>query len=67
MAFFLTGMMDHNRAELVLTADRTINNIVFVEELVATAPEIPGWKFTALKPALDIENACHSALFFDGK
>lgn len=54
--FFLTGMMDDNRAELVLTADGTINNIVFVEELVAAAPEISGWKFTALKPALDIEN-----------
>ena len=27
-----------------------------MEELVEAAPEIPGWKFTALKPAIPIEN-----------
>jgi hypothetical protein len=54
--FFLTGMFDDNTAELILTADGIISNIVFVEELVAAAPLIPGWKFTALKPPLDIEN-----------
>ena len=54
--FFLAGMLDDNTAELVLTADGNIKNIVFVEELVEQAPEIKGWKFTALKPALDIEN-----------
>jgi len=54
--FFLAGMLDDNTAELILTADGNIKNIVFVEELVAQAPKIKGWKFTALKPALDIEN-----------
>ena len=54
--FYLTGMLDDNTAELVLTADGTIKNIVFVEELVSIAPTILGWKFTALKPALDISN-----------
>lgn len=54
--FFLAGMLDDNTAELVLTADGNIMNIAFVEELVAQAPKITGWKFTALKPALDIEN-----------
>jgi hypothetical protein len=54
--FFLAGMLDNDTAELVLTADGNIKNIVFVEELVAQAPKIKGWKFTALKPALDIEN-----------
>ncbi|RZJ50497.1 MAG: DUF695 domain-containing protein [Flavobacterium sp.] len=54
--FFLTGMMDDNTAELVLTADGALKNIVFVEELVEAAPVIEGWKFTALKPSLNIED-----------
>ncbi|WP_151797560.1 DUF695 domain-containing protein [Acinetobacter bereziniae] len=52
--FFLTGMSDPETAELILTPDGVIANIIFVEELVAAAPEIGGWKFTALKPASDI-------------
>lgn len=54
--WYLTGMYDDNTAELVITADGEIRNIVFVEELVAAAPVIKGWKFTALKPALDLKN-----------
>jgi len=54
--FYLTGMYDDNTVELVLTADGDTKNIVFVEELVKAAPEILGWKFTSLKPALDIKN-----------
>ncbi|WP_243718048.1 DUF695 domain-containing protein [Pedobacter changchengzhani] len=54
--FFLTGMVNDNTAELVFTADGAIANFVFVEELVASAPKLDGWIFTALKPALDIEN-----------
>jgi hypothetical protein len=54
--FFLTGMLDEKTAELILTADGNIKNIVFVEELVHAAPAISGWKFTALKPATDIKN-----------
>lgn len=53
--FFLTGMVDENTVELVFTADGVLKNIVFVEELVAAAPPISGWKFTALKPPLEIE------------
>jgi hypothetical protein len=49
--FYLTGMFDNNTVELILTADGAVKNIVFVEELINTAPSIPGWKFTALKPA----------------
>ena len=54
--FYLTGMYDDNTVELVFTADGNTKNIVFIEELVEQAPKINGWKFTALKPALDIEN-----------
>jgi len=54
--FYLTGMFDDNTAELILTADGVVKNIFFVEELINSAPYIDGWKFTALKPALDIKN-----------
>lgn len=47
--WYLAGMYDDNTAELVLTADGVIKNIVFVEELVNSAPNINNWKFTALK------------------
>jgi len=49
-------MVNDKTAELVLTADGAISNIIFVEELVAAAPKIDNWMFTALKPASDIEN-----------
>lgn len=54
--FFLCGMLNANTAELIITADGDIRNIVFVEELVAAAPQLANWRFTALKPALDIED-----------
>jgi hypothetical protein len=49
-------MYNDNTAELVITADGAIENIVFVEELISAAPKIDGWKFTALKAALDIKD-----------
>jgi len=54
--WYLAGMFDESTVELILTADGEIKNIVFVEELVAAASKISGWRFTALKPALNIEN-----------
>ncbi len=54
--FYLTGMADEETVELILTPDGNVENVVFVEELVAAAPSIKGWQFTALKPALAIEN-----------
>ena len=54
--FFLTGMFNEETVELILTADGNIRNMVFVEEIVNAAPTIKGWKFTAHKPPLDIEN-----------
>jgi hypothetical protein len=53
--FFVAGMYDSDTVELILTADGNINHIIFVEEIVAAAPNIKGWKFTALKPAIDIK------------
>jgi hypothetical protein len=54
--FYLTGMFDDNTVELVLTAEGNPKNIAFVEELVNAAPQINGWKFTSLKPSLNIED-----------
>lgn len=50
--FYLTGMLDDNTVELILTADGIIKNFVFVEQLVNAAPQIDRWKFTALKPPM---------------
>lgn len=52
--YFLTGMHDNQTAELILTADTNIKNIVFVEDLINSAPDIDKWKFTALKPEVNI-------------
>ena len=54
--YYVTGMQNDHTAELVITADGNIQQIVFAEELIAEAPSLPHWHFTALKPAHDIEN-----------
>lgn len=51
--FYLAGMIDENTVEFVLTADGTVKNFVFVEQLVKAAPQIEGWQFTALKAPLE--------------
>lgn len=52
--FLLAGMYDDETAELIITADCNIENIVFVEELIEQSPKIKGWKFTALKRPMNI-------------
>lgn len=54
--YFLSGMCNENTAELIVTVEGDIRKIAFAEELIAAAPEIDHWKFTALKPETDIEN-----------
>ena len=54
--YCLTGMTNENTAELIITAEGDIKNFVFVEELVAAAPLLNGWKFTALKPASGVKD-----------
>ena len=63
--FLLTGMYDDNTAELIITADGNVINFVFVEELVRSAPEIVGWKFTALKHAHDIKDSSITMAGYD--
>ncbi|WP_300685626.1 DUF695 domain-containing protein [Chryseobacterium sp.] len=53
--YFLTGMSDDTTAELIITVEGEIKNIVFAEELIDAAPKLSHWKFTALKPAMDIQ------------
>lgn len=52
----LCGWHDAHTAELIFTADGVLKNIPFAEALAAAAPHIPGWKFTALKPAAGTED-----------
>lgn len=54
--YCLTGMLDDDTAELVVTSDGVIKYFVFVEEFIQAAPDIPGWKFTALKPPTNIQS-----------
>ncbi|WP_147676671.1 DUF695 domain-containing protein [Algibacter pacificus] len=54
--WFLAGMYDEATAELILTADGDLKNIVFIEDLVKAAPQIKGWRITALKPESGFEN-----------
>lgn len=55
--YFLAGMSDDDTAELILTPDGNLKNIVFTEELIKDAPRLTSWKFTALKPATLIDSA----------
>ena len=54
--YILAGMYDDDVAELIITADGDVRVIPFIEELVANAPEIAHWRFTALKPPSDRED-----------
>jgi len=54
--YFLVGMYDADTAELILTADGDLRNIAFIEDLVKEAPELNGWRITALKPESGFEN-----------
>jgi hypothetical protein len=63
--YCLTGMFDADIAELVITAEGDIKTFVFAEELVAAAPDIPGWRLTALKPPVGIKDMRISMAGFD--
>ncbi|MEC5157930.1 DUF695 domain-containing protein [Chryseobacterium sp. MP_3.2] len=54
--FLLAGMRDESTAELIVTVDRNIKDIVYAEELIQSAPNLENWKFTALKPELNIKD-----------
>ncbi len=49
--YILTGMKNETVVDLIFTADANLSNIVFIEELVKTAPKLENWNFEASKPA----------------
>ena len=54
--FLLAGMFDEDRAELIITSEGIVKNFVFAVDLVNAAPSLDNWKFTSLKPAIDIKD-----------
>lgn len=54
--WYLTGMLDENTVDLILTSDGDVKLFYFIEELILEAPEVIGWKFRAHKPEHNIEN-----------
>ena len=54
--FILAGMFSEETAELIITVDGNIKDIVYAEELIEAAPSLENWRFTALKPESDIKN-----------
>ncbi len=53
---FQSGMYNNSIAELILSSDGNISNIVYIEEIIKVAPKLENWKFTALNPPLNIED-----------
>jgi len=58
--FYLTGMLNDDTADLILTADGNIRNFYIIEELVMASPKLPNWKFRAHKPSSGIEKTAIS-------
>ncbi len=52
-----TGMYDEETAELIVSAESDIKTFVFVEDLVAAAPTVERWRFTALTPPTGFHDA----------
>ena len=52
----LVGMFDEDTAELIVCAHGNINNIYLIEDLIASSPKVDGWRFTALKSEMSIED-----------
>ena len=52
--YVLVGVMN-DVVDLTISADGNVKMIVFAEELVSAAPEIDGWRISALKPPEPME------------
>lgn len=53
--YCVCGIERDHYAELVISAEGNVKNFVFVEDFVSYAPEIPGWRITALKPPIGLD------------
>lgn len=54
--YVLAGIQDGRKAKLVISAEGRVRCFVFVEELIASAPKLTRWKFSALKPPAGVAN-----------
>lgn len=52
----LSGQCNEDNTELIITVDGDVALFTVVEGLINKAPLVPGWRFTAHKPAMDIAN-----------
>lgn len=52
----VSGQYDKNTTELIITADGDIALFTKVQELIDKAPVLNGWKFTAHKPPVGLNN-----------
>ena len=50
--FFLTGMLDDQRVELIFSSDGIVKHFAIIEDIVNAAPKLENWIFVAHKPAL---------------
>ncbi|MCX2478321.1 DUF695 domain-containing protein [Pedobacter sp. MC2016-15] len=51
----MTAVDDKGNVELALSAAAEVKIIPYIEDIIDAAPSIPGWKFTSLKPAIDMD------------
>ena len=51
----LTGMPDDENVELIFSANGDLKNMVFIDEILATAHELKRWKFIALRETMDLD------------
>jgi hypothetical protein len=47
--YFLAGMLDDNTVDMIFSPDGAVKKVALIEDLVAAAPTVSGWQFTALK------------------
>ncbi|MEL6835139.1 MAG: DUF695 domain-containing protein [Bacteroidota bacterium] len=52
----LVGRSNEEQVHFIISAEGVVKNFVFAEDLIHEAPALENWKFTALKPAIDIQD-----------
>lgn len=50
--YLLTGMQNGETAEIILSPEGDVKLFAIVEQIIEEAPDVQGWTFTALKPAI---------------